>query len=222
MRYNGPVSGRISGRRGWTQERRTADERRQAAMAATVRLLSRMRYEDLLMEEIAAEAGMSRPLLYHYFGGKEQLAAATVRWYGHRMMQEIYHAATPACGAWLPAAVGAYLDHVTERSAWYTALTRHAYLPFAEMEEVREEIRAQVIEALLRHLAPGGGSPLLRSLLWGWIGQVETMCQEWLTHGEPDREVLQPLLCELLASALRAGAVRDAATEKAHALLAGE
>jgi AcrR family transcriptional regulator len=190
-------------------------------MEATLHLLGTVRYEDLLMEDIAVAAGMSRPLLYHYFGGKEQLITAAVRWYGRQMMEEIYRAALAADRAWLPVTVGAYLDYVTTRSAWYRVLTRHAYLPFAEMEDVRREIRLRVIKGLHRHLAPDGSSPVLRSLLWGWVGQVEAMCQEWLSDGEPDRDVLEPLLCELLPAALRSGMAHDNATKKAYRALTG-
>jgi AcrR family transcriptional regulator len=214
------VRGSNTGRR--TTERLTADERRQAAMEATLHLLATVRYEDLLMEDIAVAAGMSRPLLYHYFGGKEQLTAAAVRWYGRLMVEEIYRASIAAGRAWLPASIGAYLDYVTTRSDWYRVLTRPAYLPFAEMEDVRNEIRLRVIKALQRHLAPGGSSPMLRLLLWGWVGQAESICQEWLTHGELDRDVLEPMLCELLPAALRSNAGRDTATNTAYRLLTGD
>jgi AcrR family transcriptional regulator len=197
------------------QERRAPQERRKAAMEAALDLLSTLPYEEILVEDIAAAAGMSRPLLYHYFGGKDQVAAAALRWCGDQMLADVLDAASVAGPGWLAAGVHAYVDYVAGRTPWYTALVRHAYLPGTQMESVRKEVRLRISRGLHERLAPNGGSPLLRLLTWGWVGQVETICREWLTRCDPPRDQLEPLLCELLVSALRTGAGLDPRTADA-------
>lgn len=60
------------------------DERRartrEALLAAGARGLSRSGYSNLVLEQVAAEAGYTRGALYHLFRNKEALALAVVAW----------------------------------------------------------------------------------------------------------------------------------------------
>ena len=64
--------------------RRTQAERRartrSALLEAGARGLSRYGYSNLVLEQVAAEAGYTRGALYHLFDGKEDLALAVVDW----------------------------------------------------------------------------------------------------------------------------------------------
>ena len=64
--------------------RLTQDERRRrsrdALLEAAARGLSRHGYANLVLEQVAAEAGYTRGALYHQFAGKEDLALAVVAW----------------------------------------------------------------------------------------------------------------------------------------------
>ena len=64
--------------------RRTQAERRAttraALLEAAARGLSRSGYGNLVLEQVAAEAGYTRGALYHQFSGKEELALAVVDW----------------------------------------------------------------------------------------------------------------------------------------------
>jgi AcrR family transcriptional regulator len=66
-----------TGRR--TQAARRAQSRA-ALLEATARGLSRVGYANLVLEEVAAEAGYTRGALYHQFRDKEALVLATVEW----------------------------------------------------------------------------------------------------------------------------------------------
>jgi AcrR family transcriptional regulator len=64
--------------------RRTQAERRAttraALLEAAARGLSRSGYGNLVLEQVASEAGYTRGALYHQFRGKEELALAVVEW----------------------------------------------------------------------------------------------------------------------------------------------
>ena len=64
--------------------RRTQAERRartrSALLEAAARGLSRYGYSNLVLAQVAAEAGYTRGALYHLFDGKEDLALAVVDW----------------------------------------------------------------------------------------------------------------------------------------------
>ena len=196
-----------------------ADERTHRVMRAAMHLLNTMPYEDIMVEHIAIAAGMSRPLLYHYYGGKERVMAGALRWCGNRMLGKVGRAAGRAGSGWLRAGLAAYLDFGTDHTLAAVTLARRAYLPEA-VESVRLDIRQRIFRYVSGRLAPDGDSLLLRSLLWGWFGQVDSMCHEWMIHREPDREFLETLLCDLLLAGLTAGAAHDAATAQARRTLA--
>ncbi|MEC3980079.1 TetR/AcrR family transcriptional regulator [Amycolatopsis sp. H20-H5] len=206
---------------GQPQERHIPDERRKAAMEAVLHLLSTVPYDDILVADIAAAAGMSRPLLYHYFGGKEQVTAAALHWAGERMVAGVQAAAASAGSNWLAVTAGihAYLDNVVNRSDWHTARVRYARLPGPPFESVRNEVRDGMLQELHRRIAPRGGSPILRLVTLGWIDQVEAIVGEWSIMKEPSLDQVETLLCQLLLAGLQTGAALDAATANAFQLL---
>lgn len=53
---------------------------RGALLEATARGLSRVGYGNLVLEEVAAQAGYTRGALYHQFRDKEALVLATIEW----------------------------------------------------------------------------------------------------------------------------------------------
>jgi AcrR family transcriptional regulator len=69
----------LTGERPTTQAERRARSRT-ALLEAAARGLSRDGYSNLVLEQVAAEAGYSRGALYHQFAGKEDLALAVVAW----------------------------------------------------------------------------------------------------------------------------------------------
>jgi AcrR family transcriptional regulator len=73
--------------------RRTQEERRarsrSALLESAARGLSRYGYGNLVLEEVAREAGYSRGALYHQFAGKEELALAVVRWVNETWWREV-------------------------------------------------------------------------------------------------------------------------------------
>lgn len=64
--------------------RRTQIERRtrtrEAVLTAAARGLSTYGYANLVLEQVARDAGYTRGALYHLFAGKEELALAVVEW----------------------------------------------------------------------------------------------------------------------------------------------
>ena len=48
------------------------DERRAQLIELGTRLFSTRSYEDISIDDVAEQAGISKGLLYHYFGGKRE------------------------------------------------------------------------------------------------------------------------------------------------------
>jgi len=74
------------------RQRTQADRRsrsRAALLEAAARGISRHGYGNLVLEEVAREAGYTRGALYHQFSGKEDLALAVVEWVDETWHDEV-------------------------------------------------------------------------------------------------------------------------------------
>ncbi len=71
-----------------TQAERRARSR-SALLEAAARGLSRYGYGDLVLEQVAREAGYTRGALYHQFKDKEDLALAVIEWVNENWMREV-------------------------------------------------------------------------------------------------------------------------------------
>jgi AcrR family transcriptional regulator len=71
-----------------TQAERRAQSRG-ALLESAARGLSRYGYGNLVLEEVAREAGYTRGALYHQFKDKEDLALAVIDWVNQNWMREV-------------------------------------------------------------------------------------------------------------------------------------
>src|SRR5215210_4062511 len=71
-----------------TQKERSARSR-SALLESAARGLSRYGYGNLVLEEVAREAGYTRGALYHQFRDKEDLALAVIEWVNENWMREV-------------------------------------------------------------------------------------------------------------------------------------
>ena len=71
-----------------TQAERRARSR-SALLESAARGLSRYGYSNLLLEDVAREAGYTRGALYHQFKDKETLALAVIEWVNENWMREV-------------------------------------------------------------------------------------------------------------------------------------
>jgi AcrR family transcriptional regulator len=71
-----------------TQAERRARSR-SALLESAARGLSRYGYNNLVLEDVAREAGYTRGALYHQFKDKEDLALAVIEWVNESWMREV-------------------------------------------------------------------------------------------------------------------------------------
>ncbi len=175
-------------------------ERRRQILSAARRLFSERNYGAVSTADVAAEAGVTRGLVHHYFGGKRALFLEVVR--SILQLPEGVFAAEIATGepeTALCAAVERWLD-VTERSG-EMLLAIHGAQGFGrdpELEEIfdqaRERTADQVIEILRPGRPPAAASAELRAAVRAYAGFVEAATFDWLRGGPLSRDQLQELL----------------------------
>jgi AcrR family transcriptional regulator len=176
------------------------DERRRQILACARRLFSERSYDAVSTTDIAAEAGVARGLLHHYFGTKRDLYLEVVREL-MRMPSNPVPLQAPGRG----------LEHVIEESVdrWLTMLERNRGTWLAAnatrglgggdpeleaiLEDAREEAADRLIEALQTYEAQTA-PPELRAAIRAYSGFAEAASIEWLARERLTREQTRALL----------------------------
>lgn len=187
-----------------TRTRLTPDERRRQLLDLGVRLLSTRSLDELSIDLLAEEAGISRGLLYHYFGNKHDFHRAVVR---HAADDLIAQTAPPVDGEPLERLLvssAAYLDYVVENLAGYTSLVKGAASGDETLVEIYEEARAALTDRIFREDAQGQiipDTPATRLVVRGWSAMTEELVLSWVAD---PRGVSREQLLTLLAGSLPA------------------
>ena len=184
------------------------DSRREQLLELGVRLFATRSIEDLSIETLAEEAGISRGLLYHYFGNKQAFHTAVVQ----RAADELFRVTAPdGAGSaleQLARSLARYVDFVQEHYSGYVSLLRGAAGGHEGLREVYEESRAaltgRLFDAPVAEEAAALGlvdSPAVRLLVRGWAALTEEVVVEWVRE---DRGLSKDDLLAAITSSLPA------------------
>jgi AcrR family transcriptional regulator len=190
--------------------------RRDELIALGLRLFSERSYDDLSMDEVAAEAGVVKGLLYYYFGSKRGFYLATVEAAAADLRRQWDVAAdglTPL--ERVRAGVGAYLEHAERRAAGYRTLMAGGVGSDPDVRAILQRERDLVIARVVDGLGLGRETPALRIALEGWMSSMEGATLAWLDRRELDRDQVRELLIGLLGGALAAASAIDPALPSA-------
>jgi AcrR family transcriptional regulator len=185
------------------------DERRAQLLALGTRLFSSRSYDDISIDDVAAQAGISKGLLYHYFGGKKEFYVEVLRATSEELRRLTEPDPTLSPGERLRAAVNAHLNYVQENNAVYAAIYTSGAAIAREANDILEEHREVVLGYFLRDFGITRPRPILRAALRAWMAMVEGACLDWIAHPELEREAL----CELLIAGYAAMLERTVALD---------
>jgi AcrR family transcriptional regulator len=146
------------------------------------------------MSVIAKKAGVSKGLLYHYFGDRRGFFLATI---SYTMDSILQHLELPRDDEKAPLKV--MLLNLTD----YFLETQHFYIMSMQIRdpEVQAEInrvKDAIVESIQRDKGRSTLSPLGVIALRGWMGFFEAAITEWLT----EQSIAQAMLIDLLVSQL--------------------
>jgi AcrR family transcriptional regulator len=170
--------------------------RRAQLIALGVEMLARRTLDELSVEEIAAQAGISRGLLFHYFSSKQEFHVEVARAAAQQLLDRTApDPALPPAEA-LRNALVAYIDYVEENPDNYKSLVRGAASGAPEMRHIFDDTRSQLgkrIIAVVGELGLALG-PRAEIAVYGWVAFCEEVVIRWLDSREFDREHLVTLL----------------------------
>ncbi|WP_416901709.1 TetR/AcrR family transcriptional regulator [Micromonospora echinospora] len=168
--------------------------REQQMLDAAVRAFSRRGFHAASMDEIAEDAGISKPMVYAYLGTKEELFIACLHREGTRMVEAIAGAAAPD----LPAderlwrGLRAFFGFVGAHRDGWVVLYRQARgeQPFAGELAVMRSRMVEVVAGMLDHALRAQGREVretdLEVIAYALVGATESLA-DWLAdHPEAD------------------------------------
>jgi AcrR family transcriptional regulator len=206
--------------------RLSVEARRSQLLAAAVDLFGHRRPEDVSVDDVAAAAGVSRPLVYRYFpGGRQQLYEAALQGAAQELIGRF---AVPSGGPpsrRLAAALDRYLAYVDEHDAAYGVLLRGGSVAVtSRTDAIVDDVRRRAAEQVLHHLGVSRPGPGLAMMVHSWIASVEAVSLIWLDEGKrPPVGELRDWLVDQFTGLLLVTATRDAeAAEAAARALAQE
>ena len=167
-----------------TRSRLAPDERRSQLLDLGVRLMATRSLDELSIDLLAEEAGISRGLLYHYFGNKHAFHEAVVRRAADDLIAQT---APPAEGEpleRLQVSVTAYVDYVLANFEGYVSLLKGAAGGNEALRAIYEEVRSSLSERIF--LADSDGefiadTPRNRLVVRGWSAMTEELVIAWGT-----------------------------------------
>jgi AcrR family transcriptional regulator len=206
------------------RRRMGVEERRQQLISVALDLFSHRSPDDVSIDDIATAAGISRPLLYHYFPGKHSLYEAAVRRAADELAVLFAEPERGPMSERLLRVMGRYFDFVEEHGPGFTALLRGgSAVGSSRSVAVIDEVRQAAYEQLLAHLRIDEPGPRLSLVLRSWVGLAETTALAWLEGRDVPRAELELKLVHDFLALTAVTAAGDAETARVlEAVLATE
>jgi AcrR family transcriptional regulator len=187
-----------------TRERLEVDERRAQLVRLGIDLFASRSYDDVSIDELAREAGISKGLLYHYFGTKRDFYVATVREASRQLVDLTATSDEMPPVERARAGLDAYLDYVEAHAPSYAALMRGGIGSDPEVAQIVDDTRDQLCDRMLSGLPGVEPTALVRVAVRGWIGFCEATSLEWIARRAVARSAIRDLMIETLLAAVAA------------------
>lgn len=157
---------------------------------------------DAHVEAIAAQAGVSKPVLYRYFSDKDELLAATAQWAAAEIVEAMTQALRADLGPHgnIAAAVDAFLTQVEVHRNLFVLVTRHQG-PAVDGSLAREKSAAAAVlaRALRDALTAAGADPRgSDAYAHAIVGSAVAAAEWWLAQTEVPRAEVAGHLTEFV------------------------
>ncbi len=189
------------------RRRLPVDERRTMLLELGLRLFGARGLDEVSVEDIAREAGVSAGLLYHYFGSKREFHHEVTAHALGRLTAATEPDRTRPPGERLVTGLVAYLDHLRADTTGWSWLLRGGGSGDERVWAIGEAYRRSIEEWVYEVLPAAARTPLVRLAVRGWIGSNTETALAWLDGGEPGADDVVRLMVSVLLAALDAAGV---------------
>ncbi len=182
------------------------DARRAQLIALGVDMLATRTLDELSVEDIATEAGISRGLLFHYFASKQEFHLEVARAAAQELIARTEPDTTLAPMDALRGALTAFMDYVTDNPDNYKSLVRGAASGDTDMRAIFDRTRSTMAGRIVSVLGDQGLplGPRAALAVHGWVAFVEECVVRAIDDGSLDDPAFRDGLLEMLTKALPA------------------
>lgn len=192
------------------RRRMGVEERRQQLIGVALELFARRSPDEVSIDEIAAAAGISRPLVYHYFPGKLSLYEAALKRASEDLASRFAEPREGPLGARLLRVMRRYFDFVDAHGPGFSALMRGGpAVGSSTTNALVDSVRQAAYEQILSHLEVSEAPARLELVVRSWISLAESTALIWLDGRRIPREELEVKLVRDFAALTAVTAAYD-------------
>ncbi|AOR34731.1 TetR family transcriptional regulator [Streptomyces fodineus] len=186
------------------------EERRQQLIGVALDLFSRRSPDEVSIDEIATAAGISRPLVYHYFPGKLSLYEAALKRASEDLAGRFAEPHDGPLGVRLLRVMRRYFDFVDDHGPGFSALMRGGpAVGSSATNALIDSVRQAAYEQILSHLGVTDAPPRLELVVRSWISLAESTALIWLDGRRIPRAELEVQLVHDFAALAAVSAAHD-------------
>jgi len=196
------------------------ERREQLILDVAGHVFARAGYDAAPMDEIAERAGVSKPMLYTYFGSKEGLYLAYIERAGGELLERLVGAAPigDQSAAGLRSRITEFLAFVEEHADGWRVLYREMASTRPLAERVAQ-LRARIVDAIRRMIEtapetrPVYAGAAADAIAHAIVGAGESLANWWLNHPELPRETVAGWYLQVVRAVL-AGPAHSTGSER--------
>ncbi|MGI8667094.1 MAG: TetR/AcrR family transcriptional regulator [Jatrophihabitans sp.] len=187
--------------------RLSPEARRSQLLELGVQMLTTRTLEELSVDALAEQAGISRGLLFHYFKNKQDFHRAVVQ----RAADDLIQTTAPDSSLdpipRLTQSLEHYLDYVMANYHAYISLVRGAASGDEALREIFDRTRAVLTTRITDNIEVFGlvDGPAVQLLARGWSAMVEEAVLAWVPDPRISKDELLRVLTAALPAVLAAG-----------------
>lgn len=189
-----------------TTPRRRLDpvERRSQLLDVGAALFAAKPYDEVLMEEVAEQAGISRALLYRYFPNKRDLFAAIYQQAAGRLLAETEYDPTIPVVEYLSAGLDAHIDYFVANKNTVLAANRALAGDRVIQTIIDSEVATLGQRLLEATKTKGPQRETISAAIMSWLVFVRVLSVDWLANESFTRTELRNMCIGALLGALEA------------------
>lgn len=181
------------------RSRLTPDERRTQLIALGLEMLRDRALHELSVDELAASAGISKALVFHYFGSKQDLLQAVASAAADEFIAVTEPDPTLPLEDQLEQSMAAFVRYVADNQQGYVMLVRGPASTDDAMRDLFERTRTRVVDRIISKLGPLEAEPPgFRLVVRGWVAFAEEITTTWVADPSVGEDVLLRLLRDSL------------------------
>ncbi|AYC41811.1 TetR family transcriptional regulator [Streptomyces griseorubiginosus] len=186
------------------------EERREQLIGVALELFARRSPDEVSIDEIASAAGISRPLVYHYFPGKLSLYEAALKRAAEDLASRFEEPHEGSLGGRLLRVMRRFFDFVDEHGPGFSALMRGGpAVGSSATNALIDSVRQVAYQQILSHLRVTDPPARLELLIRSWISLAESTALIWLDGRRIPRAELESQLVHDFAALAAVGAAYD-------------